>query len=354
METSQLIAFIIPTSSRPELLKKCLISIHSAFQALTSDDTKMFRFQVRIVFNGEKKTKSEIESLIVNCPSMEIKTYFVAKMPPSESRNRAVKEEKADYFYFIDDDTCLPTDFLAKVCHILKSYPQLEIFGGPDSCVPNVGFLEKSLELALRSPLTTLKTRKRHSPKDAPFEKGDEQNLILCNLCVRQNIFFEKGIYFPEDYFRNEENVFLIKLKANQNILYFPYLYIFHERRPNLRNVYKAASCSGFYRLKMIAECKGYHQLIFLPPLFFILYLSSLSIFLVAPLSLIYFFPLILYFVLNFLSSLKLSFSTRNYFLLPIVCFYQLYIILSYGIGLFKGLLSMKYGFKKIYPGSAL
>ncbi len=301
---------------------------------LTPQDLRDFDFQIVVVFNGEK------ERPFNQVLSIKIHTIVINRTSPAVARNQAIQLTDSHYYYFIDDDTCAPLGFLKKVCHIIRQYPHVEIFGGPDNCSTDVNFLERSLELALRSPLTTQKTRKRHTPySNAGPEKGDERNLILCNLCVKKNIFFEREVYFPPDYQRNEENVFLSQLEGKVEILHFSDHYIYHQRRYALSNVYHAASKSGFYRYKMMRDgfCKS--QWIFVIPSIFVFYLLMVMVLLPVLGGTILVYPLIFYFALNLLTSLRVVVAAKCFICLPWVIGYQLLIVVSYGIGMNMGIL---------------
>lgn len=286
-----------------------------------------------MVFNGEQsETISSTEFLKVH-------TLFTDSVAPSVARNIAIKTQLSDYFYFVDDDTTMPTDFLLKVCNIIRSRPDADVFGGPDTCAGDVDLFEKSLDSALRSPLTTSKTRKRHTPgASSLFENGDERNLILCNLCVKGSVFYESGFYFPEDYFRNEENVFLSRLDKTIKVLHCPQLFIFHQRRSHLRNVFYAASRSGYFRFKMISEAPSFDQSLFFMPSLFILYITLIICFIpLLGLTSIFLYPFYLYLLLNFLTSLKAGLDSHDLRSLPLIMGYQLFIISSYGIGFMVG-----------------
>jgi GT2 family glycosyltransferase len=328
------ITFIIPTHGRPELLKKCLDSINSALSCLLPQDLRDFRFEARVVFNGE------VGETLCSFESLKIHTLCIDSVAPSVARNIAIKSQISDYFYFIDDDTALPSDFLQKVCEIIRNQPDADIFGGPDTCANDVGLFEKSLDSALRSPLTTSRTRKRHTPGTTSLiERGHEKNLILCNLCVKASVFYKYGAYFPEDYFRNEENVFLSRLDGDLKVLHCPQLFIFHQRRPHLRNVFYAASRSGFFRFKMISENPKVDQFLFFIPSLFVIYVSFLFSFIpvfdfFSPMT----YPFYLYIILNFITSLKAGIDSKDLRCLPFIAGYQLFIVSSYGIGMLAGI----------------
>lgn len=328
MHIKKLITFIIPTCGRVELLSNCIQSLNLALSNLGQQDLSEFQFKAKVIFNGETTRALDVSSDLL------LDSISVEKMKPSEARNRAIKQTKTDYFYFIDDDTQLPEDFLIKVCAILRRFPDTMIFGGPDNCLPGVSILERSLELALRSPLTTQKTNKRHTPRNIQdAEMGTERNLILCNLCVHFSVFANLHCYFPESYQRNEENVFLSQLENKVKIHYFAHLYIFHNRRPALKNVFYAASRSGYYRMRMILEGHGKNQFIFLIPAAFFVYMLIAAIALLILKSWILLIPLVAYLSLNILSSAMGCIREKKPQCFMFVCGYQVFIVLSYALG---------------------
>lgn len=328
MHTNKLITFIIPTCGRIELLSKCIQSINLALTHLGQQDLSEFQFQAKVIFNGEKSRALE------TCAALALDSISVQRMKPAEARNLAIKQTKSDYFYFIDDDTQLPSNFLQKVCHIIRKNPCIDIFGGPDNCAPNVSIFERALEIALRSPLTTQKTNKRHTPKlNYEEQLGTERNLILCNLCVKGEVFKELGEYFPANYHRNEENVFLINVEGRVEIRYFPNLFIYHKRRHALSHVYYAASRSGFYRMRMMQDGLGKQQIVFLIPAFFLVYLIATAV--IVPIWRLWemLIPIYVYIFLNILTSALGSLKAKKPECFLFVCGYQLFIVLSYAMG---------------------
>jgi len=335
---SQTITFVIPTYGRPELLEKCLSSFYCALGALGSQELREFSFRVKVIVNGEDSYSVRYSEICSSYPGLSVSS--IKKTTPGVARNIAIREEYSDYFYFIDDDTQLPSHFLKEVCHIIRLYPEVDIFGGPDQSSPDASIFERSLEFSLRSPLATSKTRWRHFSQEGRTPlKGDEKNLILCNLCVKGGVFHKKGIFFPEEYQRNEENVFLRVAEDHFQIIYLPYLYIFHKRRPAISNVFYSASQSAFFRYKMIKDRFSKDQLIFILPSIFILYLSLLPLAVMANLFVIGLIPLGLYVLLNLCYSFIVFIKNKDIRYFFLVSFYQIVILLSYGIGMWKSLI---------------
>ena len=323
---------IIPTFKRTELLGKCLFSINDARNELDQQVLDRYNFKIVVVLNGEKQKPSLNKEI-----SIPVNYIEIAKSTPAKARNIAIQANPSDFFYFLDDDVTLPTLFFKKVIHIIETYPELEVFGGPDAPPLDANWYQKALGLALRSPLTTLKTRKRHRPKQKhQFVIGTEKNLILCNLAVRGDLFSKYQISFNENFFRNEENILLQSLDGRAKIGYFQDLYLYHHRNPSLRSVFKAASLSAYFRMQMIRNNFQIWDLVFMAPMIF---MGFILIAITKKPTSFWYIPIYIYWILNFLAALRFCFSPRRILILPLVMFYQFYVILSYGIGATKGVL---------------
>lgn len=302
---------------------------------------------MRIIVNGHDSHEACYKELESRYPYLTVS--LIKKTTPGQARNIAIRQGYADYFYFIDDDTELPNFFIKEVCQFIHSHPEVEIFGGPDQSAPAAGIKEKALEFSLRSPLATSKTRWRHlSQEKRSLLVGTEKNLILCNLCVKGAVFYHSGVFFPQGFQRNEENVFLREAELQFNIIYLPYLYIFHKRRPAIANVFYSASQSGFFRYKMLREKFSLDQLIFFLPALFILYLVLLPLILLVDFLRISLLPLLVYLLLNGCYALMIAVKNKDLRYLFLVSFYQLFILVSYGIGVGRSFLKELIHFFKV------
>lgn len=253
---------------------------------------------------------------------------------PGLARNHGANLAKGNWILFLDDDVTLPENFFDKATTFLSEIPKSSsFFGGPDQGGPEVSFLEKSLSLALTSPMATAHTRLRHSKKGVGIRKGDESNLILCNLWVKKELFISKKVAFRPSFFRNEENVFISDaLEMGFQGQYNPELYVYHKRKVRPDLLAKALISSGKHRVKSMVLSFNLRKLIFLIPGFWVLYLLLLSTFNQNP---TFFYPLIFYIIFSFVASLWIA--RRNPISIGFVLLYQIFINFFYGIGILLG-----------------
>src|SRR5690606_23324335 len=118
-------------------------------------------------------------------------------------------------------------------------------------------------------------------------------------------------------------------------ILFFSNHYILHQRRSNLKGVISAAAGSGFYRAKMIKMLSLIERGPFFIPAVFVVYLLSMP--LAINFTWWFIIPLISYISLNVATTLWLC-RLQKMRLAPMVAFFQVIIVVSYGVGILWGL----------------
>lgn len=301
---------VIITYKREELLQNCLKSIFEK----KAEGLK----RVVLVNNGEKDLHYP------NDPSLEY--YEIAQCSPAKARNFAVEKCDSDWIVFLDDDVIVPSHYFEEANETLHHQPFLDILGGPDQSYPKGSLMQRALGVALKSPMTTGHTRHRHLINKEKFLTGNESNLILCHLWVKRSLFNE-GFTFPENYFRNEENVFLERLKkSGKKMLHKPELFVFHYRKNSIKDLMRSTLLSAYYRKKSLYEHETRFNIFFIIPTLFTFYL----VFLIFNFHILTVIPLVLYVFLSliWLVSQKESFLLKIYILKI-----QLLIHIAYGVG---------------------
>ena len=301
---------VIITYNREELLKKCLASI------LNEDVSGLNK--IILINNGGASLNFS--------PSHKIEYFEVEKSSPAKARNFAARKCLSPWILFLDDDILIPNGYFKLAQNLLQEDDQLDILGGPDQCYPEASLLQRALGIALTSPMTTGHTRHRHLIKKVNTLNGNETNLILCHLWVRKSLF-DEGFDFPENYFRNEENVFLERLSRNhKKILHKPDLNVYHYRKDSISKIFRSTFISAYFRKKSLVEKKSRFNLLYLIPTFFILYLFVLPFFHPAFFTL----PLVIYILLSAFFIIPLS----GTLLLKLhILRVQFLIHLAYGLG---------------------
>jgi glycosyltransferase involved in cell wall biosynthesis len=310
------LSIIIITHNREQLLTELLEDIYSELSTA----------QVIVINNSSKEISlKNPNTLLIN------KVHST----PGEARNTGIKAAVNDWILFLDDDVKIPIDYFKDALgFISKSCDAYDIIGGPDQTPPRSSLFSQCLGLCLKSPMTTAKTRHRHSRQNIDITSGDEKNLILCNLWVKRQFIEKNRLRFNKGFFRNEENILITEaLRKGARALYKPSLYVYHYRKSNFLSLARSTFSSGRYRAKSFFYARELFDPLFLVPTIWVLYLASLS-FLNFPYKLL---PLYLYLILSLGYSAKIA--AGNPIKLGIIMGYQVFINILYGLGVLWGLL---------------
>jgi glycosyltransferase involved in cell wall biosynthesis len=137
-------SFIIPVYNRPNEIKELLES----FLNLTAD----FNFEIVIIEDGSSETsKSVIEDFSTQ---LNISYFYKDNSGPGDSRNFGMTNAKGNYFIILDSDVILPADYLVNVNTSLE-VRYYDCFGGPDAAHSSFTNLQKAINFAMTSFLTT-------------------------------------------------------------------------------------------------------------------------------------------------------------------------------------------------------
>ena len=311
------LSIIIVTHNRIEMLKALL-------SCLSKSDATL---QVIVINNSNDPIKLD---------DRNIKVVNSKHSTPGEARNTGLKHAQSEWVLFLDDDVMLPKNYLKQGLSLIESYDKnLDIIGGPDQTPIDASFFQECLGLSLKSPMTTARTRYRHSLEDKKIVPGDEKNLILCHLWVKKSFLDKAQIKFNAHFFRNEENILITEaIKKGAVALYRSDLFVYHHRKSNLLALAKSTFSSGKFRAKSFFYSSALFDPLFLVPSLWVIYLVSIPFILYrVPFALA---PLIAYVALTTFFSLKIAKGRplKGVFIVG----YQIFINLIYGLGVLYGL----------------
>jgi glycosyltransferase involved in cell wall biosynthesis len=135
---------IIPVYNRPDEIKELLDSV------LTSDFDKPY--EIVIVEDGSSiPCKEEIEHFKSR---LDISYYYKENSGPGDSRNFGMKIAKGDYFIIFDSDCIIPKNYLTEVEKEL-TINYVDCFGGSDAALESFSSIQKAINFAMTSFLTT-------------------------------------------------------------------------------------------------------------------------------------------------------------------------------------------------------
>ncbi len=137
-------SFIIPVYNRPDEIKELLESFSKLEDNLT--------YEIVIVEDGSNETSENIIDSFKG--QLDISYYYKSNSGPGDSRNYGMQQAKGNYFIILDSDVILPSNYLTEVKKFLeKSY--YDCFGGPDAAHSSFSNLQKAINFAMTSFITT-------------------------------------------------------------------------------------------------------------------------------------------------------------------------------------------------------
>lgn len=137
-------SFIIPVYNRPDEIDELLYSL------LNLDFEQSY--EVIIVEDGSSIPCEQVIEKYIE--QLNIVYFFKPNSGPGDSRNFGMKKAKGDYFIILDSDCILPKEYLTVVSTSLKN-EFVDCFGGPDKALDSFSNIQKAINYAMTSFLTT-------------------------------------------------------------------------------------------------------------------------------------------------------------------------------------------------------
>lgn len=308
-----LFSLIIPVYNRPDEIKELLSSL------LQLDYSQ--QFEIVIIEDGSTITCQREVELYKN--KLDISYYFKANSGPGDSRNYGMKKAKGNYFIIFDSDCIIPTNYLSEVEKALSDN-YVDCFGGPDNALHSFSDIQKAINFAMTSFLTTGGIR-------GGSEKIDKFQPRSFNMGISKKAFELSGgfgkIHPGED---PELSIRLWELGMETKL--FPKAFVYHKRRIDWKKFYIQVNKFGKARPILNKWFPKYSKLtFFFPSIFIIGFVFSLLL----AIFNIYFFISVFafYFLALFLSALLKTKSFKISGLVLIATSIQFY---GYGSGFLK------------------
>lgn len=225
---------VIATQDRPQMLKRCLQSLAAAAGPCS------LRFIVSSSGNKDGYPEALAGFSVTH-------NHNVQPLNAAAARNRALDYLQSEWVYFIDDDAHVEPEFFAVFKKIAVENPETAVIGGPNLTCAEATEFQRTSGAVLASRFGASRCALRYTRKHPRQKRTGELSLISCNLFVKREAM--EGLRFPENLHSNEENWLMQDLKANgHTFLYDPNLYVWHERRGNVRSFAKQIYRYGFGR----------------------------------------------------------------------------------------------------------
>ncbi|WP_460219191.1 glycosyltransferase family 2 protein [Psychroserpens sp. MEBiC05023] len=137
-------SFIIPVYNRPDEVDELL----GSFKDLEGN----FSFEIVIVEDGSSIDCKSVIDTYSN--DLNLSYFFKPNSGPGDSRNYGMRKASGDYFIILDSDCLLPPHYLKVVDDYLSS-KYVDCYGGPDAAHESFTNLQKAINFAMTSFITT-------------------------------------------------------------------------------------------------------------------------------------------------------------------------------------------------------
>lgn len=317
---------------------------------MSLDPKASFGVSVIIPHRASETVDRTVQAVRAACAAHGIRheIFCVFGNNPTEQRNRCIVQAREPWIYFLDNDSITGAGTFAALLKILEEQPDAAVAGGPALLLPTAEPVQQAAAAVFSSPLAVGKIASRYSSRGRTRLTTDNE-LILCNLFVRRDVFDRVGL-FDSRLYPNEENEFLERVqKAGLKIMYGPDVVIHREQRRTVAAFARQVFTYGRGRGEQTRVSPSTFKPGLAIPLCFSLYLLVLApaaagmalVAVPAALIAVAFLPLGLYalillaFVFECMTRLK-----RMHPFMPLFFFLN---HLLYGVGFIRGLLARSF-----------
>ncbi len=306
-------SLIIPVFNRPQEIEELLNSL------LLQNFSQ--HFEVVIVEDGSTILCEEVIESFKN--KLDISYYFKSNSGPGDSRNFGMQKAKGAYFIIFDSDCIIPPYYLTAVENELNAN-YVDCFGGPDKALDSFSNVQKAINFAMTSFITTGGIR-GGSEKISKFQPRS------FNMGISKKAFEISGgfgkIHPGED---PDLSIRLWELGFETKL--FSEAFVYHKRRIDWSKFYKQVNKFGKARPILNHWYPKYSKITFYFPTLFLLgfVLAVIFAFLHNYVLLIIF---IVYFELLFIIALLQTKSFKISILSVLATLIQFY---GYGLGFLK------------------
>lgn len=222
-------SFVIPVYNRPDEVEELL-------QSLVEQDYQK-PYEIVLVEDGSTlDSKTVVEAFKSR---LNISYYFKENSGPGDSRNYGMRNAKGNYFLILDSDCILPPQYLTEVQKELGSN-FVHCFGGPDAAHESFSDIQKAINYAMTSFLTTggIRGRKNAVGKFQPRS---------FNLGISKEAF-DKTKGFGNIHPGEDPDLTFRIWKAGYETRLFPKAFVFHKRRIDWKKYHKQVNKFGMVR----------------------------------------------------------------------------------------------------------
>lgn len=223
------ISFIIPVYNRPDEIQELL---QSFVELKTNLD-----YEIVIVEDGSHLDSKQVVEAFKS--KLNISYFFKENSGPGDSRNFGMKHAMGNYFIILDSDCILPSNYLYEVIKSLKA-DYVDCFGGPDAAHPSFSNLQKAINFAMTSFISTGGIRGNKQSVDR-FQPRS------FNMGISKKAF-EASNGFGRIHPGEDPDLTIRLWDLGYETKLIPDAYVFHKRRISWKNFYNQVFKFGMVR----------------------------------------------------------------------------------------------------------
>jgi glycosyltransferase involved in cell wall biosynthesis len=326
-----LFSLIIPVYNRPEEVGELLESLtHSTYPEI---------FEIVLIEDGSTLLCEDIAQTYSD--RLNISYYFKNNSGPGASRNYGMKKARGDYFIIFDSDCIIPKQYLTEVDLALRQ-DYVDCFGGPDMALDSFSDIQKAINFAMTSFLTTGGIR-------GGSEKIDKFQPRSFNMGLSKKAF-EASNGFGNIHPGEDPDLSIRLWNLGYETRLFRTAFVYHKRRIDWKKFSIQVSKFGKVRPILNSWYPNYSKVTyFFPSLFVIGFFYSIGLLLFFNFDLLlqlYF----IYFLILFLVSSYKNKSIKIGYLSLIAVWKQFF---GYGIGFMKSyfqIIILKRSPQEVFP----
>lgn len=227
-------SIIIPVYNRPD-------EIADLLQSLVKQT--YVHFEVVIVEDGSSFCCKEVVDAYTDC--LTIHYYFIDNCGPGKARNYGVQHSIGDYIIILDSDCILPATYMEQV-HDSYKHSGADAFGGADKAHPSFSDIQKAINYAMTSFLTTGGIRGSRAKLDKFYPRS-------FNMGMRKDVYLALGGFSSMRY--GEDIDFSIRIfDGGYKCCYFPSAWVYHKRRTSVGAFFCQVRHSGHARIELFLK----------------------------------------------------------------------------------------------------
>lgn len=233
------ISVAVCTYNRSDVLPKCL-------ESLVDQTTTLEFFEVLIIDNNSTDETKKIADDFCE-KHTNFKYIFEEKQGLSHARNRATTEAKGEFLAYIDDDAIADREWVKNILDAIKTDSSMVAFGGP--IYP---WYKSEKPKWFKDEFGLYSLGDEHlqlNLQNHPFGLSGSNMIFKKDILAKYNGFSaEYGMAGNKIAFGEESLLFNKMLRNNENVQYFPDLFVYHlvsEKSFSLKNAFKRSLQNG-------------------------------------------------------------------------------------------------------------